>query len=110
MRARHLKNIRKVPIQPRKQLQPKPKRSYNVSKTSLQKSKANYVKLSKQKAEMIKRNHLRRLMELKQQNLKHRRATKELMRKSTLLGKKMMLAVQNIEKLPSAGKIMIYLT
>ena len=42
-------------------------------------------------------------MAMKRENLQHRRETKELLRKSEVLGKKMMLAVQNIEKLPSAG-------
>ena len=76
----------------------------NVSKMPIQNSKRGHQKLTKQKAEMIKRNHLKRLMELKRQNLRHRRETKDLMRKSTVLGQKMMLAVQNIEKLPAAGR------
>lgn len=61
------------------------------------------AQISREKAKMIKKNHLKRIMNLKKQSLKHRRDTKQLMRKSEMLGKKMMLAVQNIERFPAAG-------
>lgn len=82
-------------------------RTKHVTKSNIKKTRAiesKNVQMTRQKARMIKKNHLKRLMDLKRQNLTHRRDTKQLMRKSEILGKKMMLAVQNIEKFPSAGE------
>ena len=67
------------------------------------KANVKVQKINKQKAKILRRNHIKRIMAMKRENLQHRRETKELLRKSEVLGKKMMLAVQNIEKLPSAG-------
>ena len=99
------KNMKRLPVQkPNLELKSlvsrlKPK-SNKIKNTRVKTVRTNKPK----KAKIVRKNHVKRVMAMKRQNLNHRRDTKTLFRESEVLGKKMMLAVQKIENLPTAGK------
>jgi hypothetical protein len=91
-------NLQRMPIST-----PKASRSLSGSRTQVHQSIPTARTSGKTDLAKTQRRRLERANQMKKQTMHHKRMTKELLHRSELISKKMMLAVQNMENTPLPG-------